>query len=153
MPYKHVDAAAEMVQVAQANSCGTMVVGVPLTPRGTLADRDTDSQVGRRCRNFAHTLAMVGKPHGISVYIVSERYSTMEAEDLLIQNKRSKRAAKVTSWTLFWHGVGCPCNLIVYSLQERLDAISAVVILERFFRDKEAAVEVTSTFGLKPSSA
>lgn len=92
-----------MVEVAQANSCGTMVVGVPLTPVGDLRDPDTDSQVGRRCRNFAHTLAMVAKPHGITIYIVSERYSTMEAEELLIQSKRKKRAVNVgvSSQSLF----------------------------------------------------
>eukprot|EP00892_Ulva_mutabilis_P007675 jgi/Ulvmu1/527/UM001_0535.1 len=130
MPYKHVDAAAEMVKVAKANACGTMVVGLPLTPGGSLEDRETDSQVGRRCRNFAQTLAMVAKPHDIRVYMVSERYSTMEAEELLIQSRRNKRAVK-----------------------ERLDAASAVVILEQFFRDKDAALEVTSVFGLKSSAA
>lgn len=95
MPYIHVDAAKEMVDVALSNSCGAMVVGIPLTPVGIIANPETDSQVGRRCRNFAHTLAMVAKAHDIAVYIVSERYSTMEAEELLIQSKRKKRAIDV----------------------------------------------------------
>lgn len=110
MPYKHVDAAAEMVGIAKANSCGTMVVGLPLTPGGSLEDRETDSQVGRRCRNFAQTLAMVAKQHGIHVYIVSERYSTMEAEELLIQSKRNKRAVKVSCaiWSCDCCRPSCP---------------------------------------------
>lgn len=109
MPYIHVDAAKEMVDIALSNSCGTMVVGIPLTPVGIIANPETDSHVGRRCRNFAHTLAMVAKAHDITIYIVSERYSTMEAEELLIQSKRKKRAINVRSSPRLMYGVPLPC--------------------------------------------
>lgn len=36
-------------------------------------------------------------------------------------------------------------------VQERLDATAAVVILENYFRNKDAALQIASTFGLKSS--
>jgi RNase H-fold protein (predicted Holliday junction resolvase) len=95
MPYRLVDGAAQMVQLAQQHNCDSFVVGVPVTRTGSLQDSETDSQSGRRCRNFAHTLAMVAKPHGLPVFVVDERYTTMDALLSMSKTKRGTKYQKV----------------------------------------------------------
>lgn len=88
---KFVDSAQEILDIAQQRGCDGIVVGVPTTPNQRLWDSQQDSRIGRRCRNFAYTVAMVAKPTGLHVFIVSERYSTAEASILLEESKLSKK--------------------------------------------------------------
>jgi RNase H-fold protein (predicted Holliday junction resolvase) len=90
-PPQFVDGAKRLVDIAQQRSCDGIVVGVPLTPNQQLWDSQHDSRIGRRCRNFAHTVAMLAKPADLHVFIVSERYSTAEASDLMESSSIRKR--------------------------------------------------------------
>lgn len=98
-PPRFVDGAKRLVEIAQQRGCDGIVVGVPLTPNQRLWDMQQDSRIGRRCRNFAHTVAMVSKAADLHVFIVSERYSTAEATDLLENNKRKKKKIQVLSYS------------------------------------------------------
>lgn len=94
-PPQFVDGAKRLVDCAQQHDCDGIVVGVPLTPNQQLWDTKQDSRIGRRCRNFAHTVAMLSKPAELEVFIVCERYSTSEASDLLEASNRKKRKRQV----------------------------------------------------------
>ena len=96
-PPQFVDGAKRLVEIAQQRGCDGIVVGVPLTPNQRLWDSQQDARIGRRCRNFAHTVAMVCKAADLHVFIVSERFSTAEATNLLENNKRKKRRIQVLS--------------------------------------------------------
>jgi RNase H-fold protein (predicted Holliday junction resolvase) len=99
-PPLFVDGAKLLLDIAQQHCCDGIVVGVPLTPRQHLWDSNQDSRIGRRCRNFAHTVAMLAKPLDLHVFIVSERYSTAEATHVLENNKRRRRKIKVRCYTV-----------------------------------------------------
>ena len=75
--------AASVLDVAQREACDAVVVGLPVTFTGSLRRRDSDSQQGRRCRNFAGTLAEAAKRRGKRVFLADERGSTMEARQHL----------------------------------------------------------------------
>lgn len=46
------------------------MVGLPVTQQGSLRKRDTDSQQGRRCRNFALNVAALAEGAGLAVFLV-----------------------------------------------------------------------------------
>lgn len=121
MPHRHVEAAARMVELAQKEGCDGFVVGVPVTRAGNLADSDTDSQVGRRCRNFAYTLALVACSHELPVFVVDERYTTMDAEEQMDQVGRKTKFKK-----------------------RNVDAMAAALVLEIYYRDPSQAVMIQS---------
>lgn len=75
--------ASAVLDVAARERCDAIVVGLPVTSTGSLRRRETDSQQGRRCRNFASTLASLAEPHGLQVFLADERGSTMEARQFL----------------------------------------------------------------------
>ena len=50
--------------------CHGIVVGLPVTQAGSLRQRDTDSQQGRRCRNFALNVAALAEGAGLHVVLV-----------------------------------------------------------------------------------
>ena len=83
--------AADVLAVAQREACDAIVVGLPVTQAGSLRQRDTDSQQGRRCRNFAGNMAALAAPHAIPVFLADERGSTVEALEVLASSgaKRS----------------------------------------------------------------
>lgn len=91
MPAAFGDGASELVALAQQHACATLVVGLPVARSGELRVVDSDSRVGRLCRNFAHTLAMVAEPRGLEVYLVDETLSTREAQELVSARHRSSR--------------------------------------------------------------
>lgn len=75
--------AQAVLEVAMRERCDAIVVGLPVTSTGSLRRRDTDSQQGRRCRNFASTLASLAEPRGLRVFLADERGSTLEARQVL----------------------------------------------------------------------
>ncbi len=46
------------------------MIGLPVTQRGSLRKPHTDSQQGRRCRNFALNVAALGQSAGMDVFLV-----------------------------------------------------------------------------------
>ena len=96
MPNRHIDAAEAMVAIAQKHGCGGIVVGLPVKRAGLLRDPDTDSQVGRRCRNFAITLALVCRKYPpLLVFIVDEAYTTRDADEAMDLGSRSSKFKQV----------------------------------------------------------
>jgi RNase H-fold protein (predicted Holliday junction resolvase) len=157
-PFRFVDGAKQIVEVAKQQACDTIVVGIPTTPKQEIWDSESDSRIGRRCRNFAHTLAMVAKPHKLNVFVVSERFSTMEAEEDLLSSKRKKKAVQVRVLHLTHEPLILRViNLYAYctpddarGLQAKIDAAAAANILERFFLNRGGALYIKPKFGLKP---
>ncbi|KAI7836156.1 hypothetical protein COHA_009986 [Chlorella ohadii] len=136
--------AASVLEIARREGCDAVVVGLPVTQRGDLRQRDTDSQQGRRCRNFAENLAAAaaapassgssssgsGSSGGslfksssgssrIRVFLADERGSTMQArQELAASGRRKAVVSKVK------------------------DSVAAAVILKSFFEDPGAALLV-----------
>lgn len=114
----------ELMQIAQGildvairEGVDSIVVGLPVTSTGSLQIRNTDSQQGRRCRNFADAVAMVANSTSLTVYLVDERGTTMEAEALMRAGGR--RGGTVEK-----------------------DSVAAALILANFFADPSCAVQV-----------
>ncbi|PNW79300.1 hypothetical protein CHLRE_09g409951v5 [Chlamydomonas reinhardtii] len=70
------DIAKQVLEVAAGQGCDAVVVGIPVQPGGNIVKPHTDSPVGRRCRSLAHTLALLGKEAGVSVYLYNEKSTT-----------------------------------------------------------------------------
>ncbi len=115
--------AASVLEIARREGCDAVVVGLPVTQRGDLRQRDTDSQQGRRCRNFAENLAAAaaaaptsssssssssgggstgslfksgGGSSRIRVFLADERGSTMQArQELAASGRRKALVSKV----------------------------------------------------------
>ncbi|EFN52137.1 hypothetical protein CHLNCDRAFT_139266 [Chlorella variabilis] len=117
LAHEQLQLAAAVLAVAQREACDAIVLGLPVTLAGSLRRRSTDSQQGRRCRNFADNMAAVAAPHAIPVFLADERGSTLAARRLLASSG-SRRS----------------------TLSKRMDSVAAAVILESFFSDPGAAV-------------
>ena len=64
--------ARQLVDKALQLNVGGLVVGMPLdpwNPESTLTSYQLDTEHGRKCRNFANSLALVARPHGLHVYL------------------------------------------------------------------------------------
>lgn len=110
--------AQDVVDVAVSEQCDSIVVGLPVTVEGSLYKRATDSQQGRRCRNFAHTVFSLCEKHSIGVFLVDERGTSQEAGALLdIVGSRQRPKG-------------------------RKDSVAAALILSTFFGDPSAALRV-----------
>ena len=90
--HEQLQLAATVLEVAARESCDAVVVGLPVTERGNLRQASTDSQQGRRCRNFAGNLAAVAEARGVRVFLADERGSTLEARAVLA-SRGSKKSA------------------------------------------------------------
>lgn len=110
--------AQDVVDVAVAEQCDSIVVGLPVTVEGSLYKRATDSQQGRRCRNFAHTVFSLSDKHSIGVFLVDERGTSQEAGALLgiVGSRQTPKGRK--------------------------DSVAAALILSTFFADPSAALRV-----------
>lgn len=67
--------AREVLRVAVGHQAQGILVGIPLDPydpTSTISNPNSDTQHGRRCRYFAHSLAMVAQPKGLQVYLYGE---------------------------------------------------------------------------------
>ena len=118
--------ANDVVDVAVAAQVDCIVVGLPVTTTGSLYKRQTDSQQGRRCRNFAATVFSVSEKHSIGVFLVDERGTSQEAGALLdiVGGGSNKRKG----------GKG--------STKGRKDSVAAALILSAFYKDPAAALRV-----------
>lgn len=100
--------------------CDAIVVGLPVTVSGSLHNRSSDSQQGRRCRNFADVVAILAEEHGLNVFLANETGSTMEAMYLMgTVGHRSKRERS-----------------------SRKDSVAAAIILSNYFENPKDAVIV-----------
>lgn len=84
-PPRWADLAEQLVQLAQHYQVEGFIVGLPTTTQGELWLPHRDSHTGRVCRNFAVTLALAARAHGLPVFLVDEACSTLEAEYQLAQ--------------------------------------------------------------------
>lgn len=78
-PPNHAMTAQHVLDEAVSKQCDAIVVGIPLDAGHAAHDKQADSFEGRRCRNFALTLAMVASGHQLKVFLMNERSSTKEA--------------------------------------------------------------------------
>ncbi|MEW5302104.1 MAG: hypothetical protein WDW36_004914 [Sanguina aurantia] len=58
-----------VIDIALSEGVEAILVGIPVQRPGNILDSDSDSKVGRKCRHFAHTLALLGAKHQLPVYI------------------------------------------------------------------------------------
>ena len=104
------------------SECDGIIIGLPVTANGALHQRRTDSQQGRRCRNFADVVSMVANPKGIATFLANETGSTLDATELMRlgsgHGKRRKTAAV------------------------NKDSVAAAIILSTYFEDPEGALHV-----------
>lgn len=71
------------------------------------------------CKKFAHCLAQQTRDAGLLVYLVDERYTSLDANARMLHNGRKNAY-----------------------IQETLDAAAAAIILERYFDNPDAAIPV-----------
>jgi putative Holliday junction resolvase len=112
----------DVVNVAVEEQCDAIVVGIPVTMDGSLYNRRTDSQQGRRCRNFAQNVVALSKKHGIVVFAVDENGTSQEAGALLEQ-----------------HGGGSWRRPVE---KGKKDSVAAALILSIFFSDPGSALSI-----------
>lgn len=120
--YEQMSLAATVLDIARREGCDAIVVGLPVTQRGDLRQRDTDSQQGRRCRNFAENLAVAaaapnsssaansggnslfksgGSSDRVLVFLANEQGSTMQARQELAASGRRKAVVSKVGWSVW----------------------------------------------------
>lgn len=109
-------------------ACDSIVIGLPVTSNGSLRRRQTDSQQGRRCRNFADAVAALACTRDLTVYLVDERGTTVEAEALVGALGGGRDDQK-----------------------RKKDSIAAALILSAFFADSQASLRVKPPKVARPS--
>lgn len=90
-----------------------------MTQNGALRKRSSDSQQGRRCRNFAEAVAAFATRHDLTVVLTDESGTTMQAERLIFDSGNRRAPAK-----------------------GRKDSVAAALILDNYFNDPGEAVVV-----------
>ena len=141
--------------------CDGIVVGLPVTLKGSLDDFSTDSQQGRRCRNFAQSVATLASSWGLGVYLVDERGTTAEAElAMTLTGSRKADIAKVCVGRAPECSLGLaawPPKLPLLTLPnsplmlQKRDSVAAALILAAYFDVSEAALLVEPTRFDSPS--
>jgi putative transcription antitermination factor YqgF len=101
------------------SGCDGIVVGLPVSSAGALHRRASDSAQGRRCRNFAETVAAFAVKHGVVVMLADETGTSVRAEALMsdIGGRRTHARGKK-------------------------DSVAAALILDTYFGAPEKAVRV-----------
>jgi RNase H-fold protein (predicted Holliday junction resolvase) len=84
-PRRLKEAANDLVRVAQDHGCEGFVVGLPVTREGSLDRPDSDSKQGQACRGFAYSLMKVADSNGMTVFLIDEGYTTMQAREELFE--------------------------------------------------------------------
>jgi RNase H-fold protein (predicted Holliday junction resolvase) len=120
-------AAAAAAPAAASAGCDGVVVGLPVTQAGSLRNRASDSQQGRRCRNFAVAVAALAHVRGLEVLLVDERGTTQQALEAM-------RAAS-------GRGRG-------RDVQQRKDSVAAALLLSAYF-DAPAEAQRVKPPGLR----
>lgn len=90
-----------------------------MTLAGSLRKRGTDSQQGRRCRNFADAVAALAHVRSLEVFVVNERGTTSEA--MLAMSAMGRRGKDA---------------------QREKDSVAAAFILSSYFEAPGAAARV-----------
>lgn len=90
-----------------------------MTSQGSIRRRQTDSQQGRRCRNFADAVAALTVGRDLCVYLIDERGTTVEAEALIGYLGGGRNDKKL-----------------------KKDSVAAALILSAFFNEPRQAVRV-----------
>ncbi|KXZ49578.1 hypothetical protein GPECTOR_20g434 [Gonium pectorale] len=124
------DVARQVLAIALQHGVEGIVVGIPVQPGGSIVKPHTDSPTGRRCRSFAHTLALVCKEHGLSVYLYNEKSTTRAVvksmgynwQDKLSRNEKEAR---------------------------KLDAESAAMLLRLYYGNPRQAVRINPRVVIK----
>ncbi|KAL4520302.1 hypothetical protein Ndes2526B_g01172 [Nannochloris sp. 'desiccata'] len=116
---KLMELAHGIVDAAVAESCDAIVIGLPVTSQGSIRRRQTDSQQGRRCRNFADAVAALTVGKDLYVYLIDERGTTVEAEALIGYLGGGRNDKK-----------------------QKKDSVAAALILSAFFNEPRQAVRV-----------
>ncbi|PNH05417.1 hypothetical protein TSOC_008323 [Tetrabaena socialis] len=70
------DVARRVLEVALEQGAEGILVGIPVQPGGSIVKPHTDSWMGARCRNLAHTLALLANEHKLSVFLYNEASTT-----------------------------------------------------------------------------
>jgi len=90
-----------------------------VTSQGSIQRRQTDSQQGRRCRNFADAVAALTVGKDLCIYLIDERGTTIEAEALIGYLGGGRNDKK-----------------------QKKDSVAAALILSAFFNEPRQAVRV-----------
>jgi len=100
-------------------ACDGIVIGLPVTLSGSLRKRSTDSQQGRRCRNFAEAVSALAHVRSLEVFVVNESGSSKEA--MMTMSTMGRRGK---------------------AMQREKDSVAAALILSTYFESPGAAVRV-----------
>ncbi|KAL6762067.1 hypothetical protein V8C86DRAFT_2524533 [Haematococcus lacustris] len=120
--------ARQVLDLALQLGVQALVVGLPLDPHNldsTLSNPDADTPHARRCRHFAHTLALIARPHGLHVYLYDEAHTSADA----------KRIAGL-------RGIAGMQGHSGQRQVKQLDSLSASLLLQRYFDRPGRAVRV-----------
>lgn len=83
------------------------------------AGRSKNTSQASYCKKFAHCLAQESRDAGMLVYLVDERYTSLDASSRMLVNGRKSAY-----------------------IQDTLDAAAAAIIVERYFENPDAAIPV-----------
>ncbi|EFJ43682.1 hypothetical protein VOLCADRAFT_106688 [Volvox carteri f. nagariensis] len=126
------DVARQVLATALEQRVEGMVVGIPVQPGGSIVKPHTDSRLGSRCRNLAHTLALMAKEHGIPVYLYNEKDTTRATMKTLGYNWTDRLSGQEKQ--------AC-----------KLDSESAAMLLRLYFGNPRLAVRVNAQVNIKRS--
>ncbi|GLC36109.1 hypothetical protein PLESTB_001379700 [Pleodorina starrii] len=124
------EVARDVLAVALQNGVEGIVVGIPVQPGGSIVKPDTDSPMGYRCRNLAHTLALMGKEHDIPVYLYNEKDTT-----------RATMKTMGYNWTDRLSGQE--------KKTRKLDSETAAMLLRLYFGNPRLAVRINARVNIK----
>ncbi|CAD7697112.1 unnamed protein product [Ostreobium quekettii] len=135
--------ADQVLGVALSEGADRIVVGMPVTLEGDINDNRTDSKHGRRCRNFAITLASKARPHGMKIFLCNEAGTTLGAV-------RSDSLGGLASSDLLSlegaDGEWLPRRLGAKNKKKAkkgcVDAKAAALLLQLYHRSPKTAIEV-----------
>ncbi|GMH32239.1 hypothetical protein BSKO_00073 [Bryopsis sp. KO-2023] len=150
--------AIEVVEIGVQEQVDGIIVGMPVTLRGNILDRESDSRQGRRCRNFGLTLALIAARKDLKVYLYDEQFSTQSAftdsfDSIIAEHtrvssrdeysfggggsnrSRRKKSRKRTTSNANSKG-------FVATSKGRVDAQAAASILRAYYGDPQLAVLV-----------
>ncbi|GFR40236.1 hypothetical protein Agub_g804, partial [Astrephomene gubernaculifera] len=117
------DVARQILAEALAQGVTGVMVGIPIKPGGSIFKPHTDSPMGARCRSLAHTLALLGKQHGMPVYLYDETNTTRAVVKTLGYNWQDRMSYKE-------------------KMERRVDADSAAMLLRLYYSNPGHAIRI-----------
>mmetsp|Transcript_7720 Transcript_7720/g.20578 ORF Transcript_7720/g.20578 Transcript_7720/m.20578 type:complete len:248 (-) Transcript_7720:512-1255(-) len=122
--------ARQIVQAAVDHQASGILIGMPLdpfNPRSTLSNPNADSHHGRRCRWFAHSVAIVAQPQGIDVYLYDESETSTDALSVIGLYGRAKQEGLKSTRK---------------RLEKKVDSLSAYLLLRKFYEAPGRAMRI-----------